>query len=203
MPVNIVRFSILLLFVFSQIVRATVVRPPEFDELVLMSDCVVRGTVTDLRSEWRGNGDNRSIYTIVSIQIAECLIGEAAETVELVLLGGEIDGESMTVVGQPEFNVGDEDILFIKGNGVRLCPVLAMVYGRYLVAEDETGRRFIARENGAPLVRVDEVKTPLDHRQKAGALSLKNAPSALSVESFSQAIRASARNQGRTDVATE
>jgi hypothetical protein len=84
-----------------------------------------------------------------------------------------------------------------------MCPVLAMVYGRYLVAEDGDRRRFVARENGAPLMRVDEINTPLDHRQKAVTLALKTAPSALSVESFSQSIRASARNQGRTDVAPE
>jgi hypothetical protein len=52
-------------------------------------------------------------------------------------------------------------------------------------------------------MRVDEINTPLDHRQKAVTLALKNSPSAISVESFSKSIRASARNQGRTDVAPE
>jgi hypothetical protein len=133
-PVNIVRFSVLFLIVLAPIVHATIVRPPEFDQLVLLSDCVVRGTVTDVRSEWRGDGENRAIHTIVSVRVAECLVGDATDTIELVLLGGEIDGESLIVTGQPRFQIGDEDILFIKGNGVRMCPVLAMVYGRYLVA---------------------------------------------------------------------
>jgi hypothetical protein len=87
--------------------------------------------------------------------------------------------------------VGDEDILFIRGNGRNFHPLFAMMHGRYPVKRDKaTGREFIARSNGVPMEDVAEVATPMTD---AGAAQLqqraRKAADALSPSEFAELIR--------------
>jgi len=62
----------------------------------------------------------------------------------------------------PEFRVGDEDILFVAGNGRDFYPLYAVMYGRYPVKRDKrTGREYVTRSNGVPLGDVAEVALPM------------------------------------------
>lgn len=185
----------------ASLVCATTVRPPTLDELVAHADCVVRGTVTATRSEWRQHEGERFIVTIVTVQVQEAIVGEGVgPSLELEFLGGEIDGQGLVVEGQPRFRPGDEDFLFIAGNGTRICPLVAMMYGRYLIAQDEAGQRLVARSNGVPLASVAEMAEPLDAPMSAARVQQLARSAALSPAEFAAAIRDSARRQGRRDI---
>jgi hypothetical protein len=115
------------------------------------------------------------------------------------MLGGEHDGLSMRVAGVPRFRVGEEDILFIQGNGTHYHPLYAAMYGRYPVRRDKaTGREYVARNNGVPLGDVSEVALPL--AEGAGATlqrRLRPVGDGLSPAAFIEHIRATRDDQAK------
>jgi len=118
---------------------ATSVVAPEFDSLVSQSDYVVRAVVKSVNSEWRIDGSNRSIITKVELTVREMIKGTPPTPLVLEMLGGTIGETTMRVDGAPKFRVGDEDILFIHGNGRQFSPLVGIMYGRYAVAPPSTG----------------------------------------------------------------
>lgn len=181
-------------------IRATTVIPPTFDELVERADSVVRSRVTATRCEWRGEGEERRIVTVVTFAVDETIVGTAAPTAELEFLGGEIDGERMIVAGQTRFAAGHEDILFISRERGTITPLVRMMYGRFLVARRDDGSRLMARSDGTPLLALDQVSAPLGRPPTGEALAMALAADTYSPEEFAEAVRESARRLGRTDV---
>jgi len=179
---------------------ATTVIPPSFDELVERSESVVRSRVSAMRCEWRGEGETRRIVTVVTFAIDETIVGTTAATVELEFLGGEIDGERMTIAGQTRFAVGQEDVLFVSRERGTITPLVRMMYGRYLVARRDDGARLMARADGTPLLALDQVSAPLGRPPTGEALAMALAADTYSPEEFADAIRETARRHGRTDV---
>ena len=55
-------------FVASSSLRATTVIPPSFDELVSRAELIFQGSVTDVRSQWVGEGAQRHIVTYVTFK---------------------------------------------------------------------------------------------------------------------------------------
>jgi len=181
---------------------ATTIIPPTLDELVERSDSVVRTRAIATRCAWRGEGEERRIVTIVTFAVDETIVGAAAPTLELEFLGGELDGERMIVAGQTRFAPGHEDVLFVSRERGAISPLVRMTYGRYLVAERDDGSRLMARADGTPLLALDQVSAPLGRPPTGEALAMALAADTYSPEEFADAIRESARRQGRTDVST-
>lgn len=143
--------------------RSTTVIPPEFDALVHEADAIVRGHVVDVRSEWDLSGGHRRIVTFVTVAVLETLAGDPAPN-EIVLrfLGGTVGDVTMHIPGQPQFKPGDEDFLFVQGNGRQWSPLVAVMHGRYPIERDAaTGREVVLRANRVPLEHVDEVSLPM------------------------------------------
>jgi hypothetical protein len=146
--------------------RATTVVAPTFPELVAEAQTIVRAKVTGIESGWVAGPQGRVIKTYVSLAVLRTLKGTPTSTLTLEILGGEINGESMRVQGMPQFVVGDTDIVFVAGNGLRFSPFVGMMHGRYRVQLDPaSGREFIARNDRVPLTSIDDVSLP-----QAGAL---------------------------------
>ena len=194
--------KLLLFLLIAGNATAMSVRPPEFSELVEKADVVIRSEVTAVRSEWRGAGETRRIVTLVTVAVRKCLVGEAVKTIELEFLGGKVGNDELTVVGQPQFKVGDTDILFVRGNGRQLCPLVHASYGRYQVVDSGNGAAAtVARTDGQPLTSAAEVSQPLaeDESGKTAASTPQKAAMAspLTVEVFESEIVAQARALGR------
>src|ERR1019366_6473746 len=95
----------------------TSVVPPDFSQLVNESDYIVRAVVKSVTSEWRENQGGRHIFTFVELDVREVIAGTPPQPLILEMLGGKVGNEELAVAGAPKFKVGDEDILFIQGNG--------------------------------------------------------------------------------------
>lgn len=202
MPSLLLRVALMLATLLGCAVRstATTIIPPTLDELVERSDTVVRTRAIATRCAWRGEGEERRIVTIVTFAVDETIVGAAAPTLELEFLGGELDGERMIVAGQTRFAPGHEDVLFVSRERGAISPLVRMTYGRYLVAERDDGSRLMARADGTPLLALDQVSAPLGRPPTGEALAMALAADTYSPEEFAEAIRESARKQGRTDV---
>lgn len=179
--------SILLLLLSAGAAFATTVVAPTFDELVTKADAIVRGRVTEVRPEWVDSPQGPVIKTFVTLTVENQLKGPSGQQITLSFLGGEIGDKGMRISGMPQFAVGQTEVLFIAGNGVRFCPLVAMMHGRYRVqTEASTGRAYIARNDGVPLVNEGDVQLP----QEGNALErqFKTVSAAMSLAAFEQSI---------------
>lgn len=174
---------------------ATTVRAPEFTDLVNQSDCIVRAVVKSVSSEYAQPG-SRKIITKVELDVREVIAGKPPQPLVLQLLGGRVGAEEMRVEGVPQFKAGDEDILFVQGNGKQVCPLVAIMHGRYpILREAVTGREYMARSNQVPLQDTSEVVRPLAEGGATGIQArMKNATQALTPAEFAERIRAAVKS---------
>lgn len=171
----------------GSLLRATTVVAPSFPELVAEADTIVRARVVAVEPFWAESSEGRVIKTRVTFSAEKHLKGTATREFALVLLGGELDGQGMHVAGMPRFSPGQTEILFIAGNGVRFCPLVGMMHGRYQVRRDAaTGREFVVRNDGIPLLSEHDVQLPQGRNPLEARL--KPVSAALSPLAFEQRI---------------
>ena len=172
--------------------RATTVVPPEFVQLVNESDYIVRAVVKSVTSEWQVNQGQRAIFTLVELDVREVVAGTPPQPLVLQMLGGRVGEEALMVSGAPQFKVGQEDILFVQGNGRNISPLYAMMHGRYpILKESTTGREYVARSNQVPLQDTAEIALPMaDGGATALQLRLKDTAQALTPTQFIQQVKA-------------
>jgi hypothetical protein len=161
--------------------RATMVIPPTFEQLVNQSEFIFQGTVTEVRSFWEGEGAQRHIDTYVTFQVNENLKGNAGNSYTIRLLGGTVGGETMEVSDTPKFREGDREILFVEHNLQQFVPLVGINHGRFHLQRDsQSGRDVMLNGEGEPLRDV----TKLGHAEESIA-----AADAISPDDFKASIR--------------
>ena len=171
--------------------RATTVVPPDFNQLVNEADYIVRATVKSVTSEWRQNGAQRHIFTHVELEVREVITGTPPQPLVLEMLGGKVGNEEMAIAGAPKFAVGQEDILFVQGNGRNIYPLFAIMHGRYPILKDAAGQEYVARSNHLPLHDAAEVALPMTGGAAAKLQGIAGASApALTPAQFVQQIKA-------------
>ena len=128
---------LLLFLLMSAPAGATVYLPADFAEMVTASRLVVHGTVVDVRSE--PTPDRRSIATQVTVDVAEALKGTPGESVTFRVPGGQVGRYRRIVVGAPEFERGDEVVLFLTARGPSIPYVFGLSQGVYRVSRATGG----------------------------------------------------------------
>lgn len=107
----------------------------DLKQLVEQSNLVVVGEVANVKYVIaRVEGEGELPHTIVTYKLRDSLRGTPnGETLSLRFIGGS-DGKGgfMTVSGVPQFQKGEQDILFVAGNGEdERCPLVNCEWGRY------------------------------------------------------------------------
>jgi hypothetical protein len=174
--------SIFLMFCVGIVVvsvRATIVIPPTFDQLVSDAELIFQGTVTASRSLWIGEGAEQHIVTDVTFRIEDAIKGAPGQSYTIRMLGGTVDGETIEVSDTPKFKGGDRDILFVEHNGNQFVPLVGIMHGRFHVQTDSGGRETVTKENGAALSNVDKLGTDERGAETGPALSTANFKSAI------------------------
>ena len=176
-------------------VRATTVVPPEFQTLVNDSDYIVHAVTKSVSAEKRTSPGGVTIVTHVELELIEVVAGTPPAKIVLELLGGRVGDETLSVEGMPRFHVGDEDILFVSGNGRTICPLYGMMHGRYSVQKDPaTARRYVARSDGEPLRTTAQIASPIAEKGTAEPTRRAAAvAAALEPAEFIRQIRAAVR----------
>jgi hypothetical protein len=120
-------------------VGATTLDPVTLRRLVQEAELIVEGVVTAV--EYRMSdvltADHVALpHTFVTFAVAQIVKGRimAGRSLTLRFQGGpDGAGNILMVPGVPLFDVGDRDILFVRGNGTRLCPLIGWKQGRFRV----------------------------------------------------------------------
>lgn len=173
---------------------ATTVIAPDFGKLVGSADYVVRATVTSVTSEWRdtpGHPGSKYIASLVALDVHEVLKGTPPSPLILDVVGGTVGDVHLDIEGAPQFEVGQEAILFVQGNGRQVVPLVGMDHGFYRVRRDKrTGEAQVLRHNGLLLFNDDAaVGTPADTAAATHDASAKP----LTPEQFAGRVRSTAK----------
>ena len=171
--------------------RATTVIPPTFDELVSRAEVIFQGAVTDVRSQWIGDGAQRHIVTYVTFKVDDAIKGSPGATYTMRMLGGTVDGQTMEVSDSPKFKKGDRDFLFVEHNGQQFIPLVGIMHGRFRVEHEQNGREIVAINSGEPLSDVASLG-----KEEHGVSSEK---AALSPSQFKAAIQGRIQAGGSAD----
>lgn len=150
---------------FPVMLRATVLVPIEFRELVKASDVIVHGRVSDVHGEWMA--DRRSVDTLVTIDATDYLKGGSGATVTVHVPGGQLGRYRTVFVGAPEFRAGDDVVLFLRANRI-----IGLSQGAFRVVPDpQTGRPIVVSPLVmSPIPGAAELVVRGDQRRKSVAL---------------------------------
>jgi len=139
MTVRVVVFSLLL--VVPAALRATVLVPAEFREVVTGSDIIAYGRVTETTAEW--SDDRKHVDTLVTFQVGTYLKGGPGDTLVFKVPGGTIGRFRNVLVGAPQFTAGDEAVLFLNSRGRDLPAIFGLNQGLFRVTVDADSRRMV------------------------------------------------------------
>ncbi len=168
---------------------ATTVEAPEFDQLVRQADYVVRAVTKSVTSEWREHAGRRFIATKVELEVKEVIRGKPPSPLVLDMVGGRMGEEELVIEGAPRFYVGDENILFVRGNGRVFYPLVAVMHGVYPIFYDaKSGRDLVVRSNGMPLYSERDVSLPMTELSEVKVRNPQARP--ITAATFSSKIRA-------------
>ncbi len=143
--------SLSLLAVVASTARATTVIPPSFDQLVGQAELIFQGTVTDVRSQWVGEGAQRLIVSYVSFRVEDTLKGAPGQTYAIRMYGGTVGEDTMGISDGPIFHVGDREILFVENNGTQVVPLVGLMHGRFHVQRDSSGSDIVTGVENQPV----------------------------------------------------
>jgi hypothetical protein len=133
--------AIFAMLVVAPVVRATVLLPAEFREIVSGSEVIVYGRVLEARAEW---ADNRHrIDTVVTVQAGTYLKGGPGDTVTFRVPGGQIGVYRNVMVGAPELRTGDEAVFFLVARGPEVPHIFGLSQGLFRVRVEGRGERRI------------------------------------------------------------
>ena len=122
---------------------ATVLLPAEFREIVNGSDIIAYGRVTASTARW--SDDRKHVDTLITMQVGTYLKGHRGEELVFKVPGGTIGRYMNITVGAPQFNAGDEAVVFLNTRGEDLPIVFGLNQGVFRVTLDaQTKRRIVA-----------------------------------------------------------
>lgn len=155
-----------------------------FDVAAMAQDAnaVFHGKViaVDYRGSKATKGQAPLPHTFVTFEVQDVLYGNPSvtnrKTFTIRFLGGAAeDGRLMLIDVHPKFDVGDEDVLFVTGNGVADCPLVECANGRFRVVDDmmynEHGQKVMLKEHS--IVLGSSVENSVFNTHKVGDITLK------------------------------
>jgi hypothetical protein len=156
MPVRTASFLLVVCVAFAIPAPATILVYHSVEELASMSNEVALGQVRGVESY--SSQDGRSIYTVVTLEVTESLSGGSrpGQHLKVHFFGGEKDGVAVRYVGMPEFQVGEEAVLFLKWSEADRYTLVALTLGKLEIVRGDDGPRAVRRLEGMPILSTEE-----------------------------------------------
>jgi hypothetical protein len=126
--------SAFLVLAFWDSVHATTVRRLSFDDLVTKAEVIVSGQVIDSRT-YR-TSDGKLILTSYTVQVGEAIKGKTPATVTVTTVGGKLGNTVLRVSGMPQFQTGENTVLFLERTGA-YTTVVGLNQGKFNISNGE------------------------------------------------------------------
>lgn len=126
----------------AQVLNATTLNPVPTDELFQKAELIVQGVVAEVayrNSDVDASHPFSLPHTFVTIRIEHTFKGIPGngQSITLRFQGGpDGTGKAMLIPGVPLFDIGDRDVLFVRGNGQQLVPLVGWQEGRFRIVND-------------------------------------------------------------------
>ena len=130
-----------LVLVITRSASATVLLPADFTDVVTGSSVIVYGRVVDVRSILAG--PRRSIESLVTLDVIESLRGSPGSTVTFRVPNGQIGRYRRILVCAPEFEEGDEVVVFLQARAPAIPTIFGLSQGVYRVVHDGSARTLV------------------------------------------------------------
>lgn len=180
------------------LIPAMTVVETNFDQLLDQAENIYKAQVVSVTCDWSGEGANRHLATFVRVRVLESYRGAVQGEQTLEFFGGKMGERTQRIVGMPEFQTGDVEILFVRGNHTDLCPLVGVYHGRlHVVQSGADGRERIYRHNGAPLTDVSLIGREASASARPAAVDASGAPKqALTAKDFVLQIKDGLKRRG-------
>jgi hypothetical protein len=164
-------------------VSATIVVPADVAELAVEAGAIAHGRI--VRVEAR-QGEGRRVERLVTLQVHEYFKGGWGNVVQFRMPGGTLGRYRTVMFGAPDFEEGDEVVLFLgaRPEDDRDRParpyVLGMHQGVFRVVTEATGRRMVtppvvqgldSSTASSPTKRGDPNRVPMELREFQGRIA--------------------------------
>jgi len=150
---------------------ATTVERFTLDDLVQKSGRIVVGKCISRESRW--NDRNTLILTTARIAVSEPLKGSSDGFVNVVTVGGTLDGITQTVSGMPVFEPEEEVLLFLEPSKNGHWQPLGMSQGKFRILRNrQTGEQEVIHSLSG-LELYDPSSRSLSQQEKPSRAPLK------------------------------
>ena len=155
------------------------------DKLIEEAEVIVQGKVNKMWSSWDAN--HTTIFTYVILDMDDLLKGEGQPLNQLTFrfLGGEVEGIGMAESDMPNFEVGEEAILFLQKGKNKYYRLVGRFQAKFKIEKDKLTRKKIITQAGYSVVKRVEGRLVLDARM----------PGRIFLPDFKKVIRAIVREQ--------
>ena len=147
--------------------QAQAVTYAEFYNIEDMTDLahdVLSGEVLSIQSALV----NGAIESTITVKIAHNYVGNKKNTVSFTVLGGELNGITMTVPGAPQFKVGQQTLLFLENE-----KIVGFGQGAYQVDDNAKASRSLQNELPDQINTLDIKKELPDESAARSCLEVK------------------------------
>ncbi|HEY8903184.1 MAG TPA: hypothetical protein VIM48_05725 [Chthoniobacterales bacterium] len=114
----------------------TTLKPLSTDDQIRDAAMIFRGRVQSVDAARKATGQGSIIVSTVQFIPLAIYKGDVPAVIKLEFPGGKIGDVEMKVAGIPEFQVGQEYVLFVSGDQSRVCPVVGWSEGSLKVDRD-------------------------------------------------------------------
>ena len=127
--------------------------PKQFEHLVREAEQIVVATVTAVPARRLPGG---AIVTDIQLDASRVLRGDPGASLSLLVLGGTLGAETERLDGVPVFHPGVTYVIFVRGNGRVVFPVVGGAAGLFQVRRHpRSGEELVLDAEGRPLADVD------------------------------------------------
>jgi hypothetical protein len=123
---------ILLIVLAATPLAATTVEKMELPQLVYVADNIVQGRVESVEARY----EDQMIYTYASIIVDDPLKGDRRRTVLVRHMGGRIGARFVRISGMPQFQAGDQLIVFLRNRQDGTFDVVGLNQGKYEIVDN-------------------------------------------------------------------
>jgi hypothetical protein len=142
----------------SSSARATVLLRVSVDELISKADLIFTGSVSDVKVIEKEEDGQVSISTEVVFNVDKWLRGDlSGKTFSLTLLGGKGKKFIMPIPGMPQFEKGEEVLLFLEKTPKHYIP-MGLIQGKFRIEKNPATNKKTASRlvSGATVGSFDE-----------------------------------------------
>ena len=145
--------AVTLLSALCMTAQATVLLYKSFDQLVSESEGIVVGTVRLVQVGAVGRPSK--LHTYVTLDDVQAVSGQVPEGRLTLRLKGGFDGrQGLQIEGAPTFRQNERVLVFVKGNGRELVPIVGWKQGLFRIRQSADGRNVVHDADGNEVVGI-------------------------------------------------